>query len=315
MIYIRFFFIVTFFINLISCSSNIQPITSAKPTIDYKSQISNLLRNLPAPNKPIVVAIYKFKDLTGQYKSSDTLSLYSTAVTQGSTSMLIRALMEAGNGKWFKVLEREGLSDLLNERKIINQTRDAFLPGTDKSGNKAPTLPPMLYAPMLLEGGVVAYEANTLTGGAGAKYFGIGGSTEFRRDTVTTMLRAVSVKNGEIISQVDSRKTIFSMQLDTGLYRYVSFLHLLEIEAGVSSNEPPQMAVYESIEACVYAMIMEGLINKVWRLEDTKLAQGLISKYLHQPESKEPIDTTKPAVKKDEHEANEILPELNNTPS
>ena len=129
------------------------------------------------------------------------------------------------------------------------------------------------------------------------------------------MLRAVSVKNGEIISQVDSRKTIFSMQLDTGLYRYVSFLHLLEIEAGVSSNEPPQMAVYESIEACVYAMIMEGLINKVWRLEDTKLAQGLISKYLHQPESKEPIDTTKPAVKKDEHEANEILPELNNTPS
>ena len=156
MIYIRFFFIVTFFINLISCSSNIQPITSAKPTIDYKSQISNLLRNLPAPNKPIVVAIYKFKDLTGQYKSSDTLSLYSTAVTQGSTSMLIRALMEAGNGKWFKILEREGLSDLLNERKIINQTRDAFLPGTDKSGNKAPTLPPMLYAPMLLEGGVVA---------------------------------------------------------------------------------------------------------------------------------------------------------------
>ena len=313
---IRFFFIAIIFINLMSCSSFIQPISSSKATTNYKSQISDLLRALPSPKKPIVVAIYKFKDLTGQYKSSETLSLYSTAVTQGSTSMLIRALMEAGNGKWFKVLEREGLSDLLNERKIINQTRDAYLPTDDsKAANKTPNLPPMLYAPVLLEGGVVAYETNLLTGGAGARYFGIGGSTEFRRDTVTTMLRAVSVKNGEIINHVDSRKTILSMQLDSGLYRYVSYQHLLELEAGITSNEPPQMAVLESIQACVYAMIIEGLIKNTWSLEDPKQAQALISNYLHQRYSNDSPDTTKPAVKKDEHEANEILPELNNTPS
>jgi len=316
MIYIRLFLIAILLINLISCSSFIQPISSSKATTNYKSQISDLLRSLPSPKKPIIVAIYKFKDLTGQYKSSDTISLYSTAVTQGSTSMLIRALMEAGNGKWFTVLEREGLTDLLNERKIINQTRDAYLPtDANKAANKTPNLPPMLYAPLLLEGGVVAYETNLLTGGAGARYFGIGGSTEFRRDTVTTMLRAVSVKNGEIINHVDSRKTILSMQLDSGLYRYVGYQHLLELEAGITSNEPPQMAVLESIQACVYAMIIEGLIKNTWSLENPKLAQTLISNYLHQRDSNDSPETTKQATKKDEHETSELLPELNNPPN
>jgi len=305
-------FLTLLFVSIAGCSSYLQPVNSAKATVNYRSQISSLLRSLPTPKKPIVVAIYKFKDLTGQYKSSDTLSLYSTAVTQGSTSMLIRALMEAGNGKWFTVLEREGLSDLLNERKIINQTREAFLPADPgKSANKPSNLPPMLYAPVLLEGGIVAYEANALTGGAGAKYFGIGGSTEFRRDTVTSMLRAVSVKNGEIITHVDSRKTILSLALDSGLYRYVSYLHLLEMQAGVTSNEPPQMAVLESVEACVYAMIVEGLIKNVWSLEDPKLTKGLIDNYLHQLEPNEQHNTNDLQAKKEGNVDNKLQAEVN----
>ena len=304
-------------INLSSCSSSIQPISSSKATTNYHSQISGLLRSLPTPKKPIIVAIYKFKDLTGQYKSNDTITQYSTAVTQGSTSMLIRALLEAGNGKWFKVLEREGLTDLLNERKIINQTRDAYLPtDPNKSADKKPNLPPMLYAPVLLEGGIVAYETNLLTGGVGARYFGIGGSTEFRRDTVTSMLRAVSVQNGEVLTHIDSRKTILSMQLDSGLYRYVSYQRLLELEAGITSNEPPQMAVLESIEACVYGMIVEGLIHNLWSLEDAKLTQGLIDDYLLNHDYTEQTDNPKPVDKHKKDETSKVVdsakkPEVN----
>ena len=278
------FFIVVFsaFIStsIISCSTDIQPISSDKATVDYRSQISDILRSLPAPKKPIIVAIYKFRDQTGQYKSNDTITQYSTAVTQGGTSMLMRALMEAGNGKWFTVLEREGLTDLLNERKIINQTREAYVSEKERAEHKIFNLPPMLYAPVILEGGVIAYETNLLTGGVGAKYFGVGGSTEFRRDTVTTMLRAVSVSNGEVLNHVDSRKTILSMQLDSGLYRFVSYQRLLELEAGITSNEPPQMAVLESIEACVYALIMEGLIKNTWELADPGKKPLLLEKYL-----------------------------------
>lgn len=267
-------------LSVVSCSSSFQPMSSGKATTDYRSGISDLLRSLPPPENPIVVAIYKFRDQTGQYKGSETMTQYSTAVTQGGTAMLIRALMEAGNGKWFTVLEREGLTDLMNERKIINQTREMY----DKNNGEShsPSLPPLLYAPILLEGGVIAYETNLLTGGMGARYFGVGGNTEFRRDTVTSMLRAVSVKDGSVLNHVDARKTIFSMELDTGLFRFVSFKKLLEIEAGITSNEPPQMAVMESIEACVYAMIMEGLIDKIWSIKDESQVKTLIEDYLKQ---------------------------------
>ncbi|MFI3154835.1 MAG: CsgG/HfaB family protein [Methylococcaceae bacterium] len=273
-------------LTLSACSSVFQPISSGKATTDYRSGISDLLRSLPPPVEPIVVAVYKFRDQTGQYKSSEAQVQYSTAVTQGATSMLIRALMEAGNGRWFTVLEREGLTDLMNERKIIAQTREMYANDHSKSEAHGPNLPPLLYAPVLLEGGIIAYETNLLTGGLGARYFGLGGSTEFRRDTVTSMLRAVSVKNGSVINHVDARKTIFSMQLDSGLYRFVSFMRLLEAEAGITSNEPPQMAVMEAIEACVYGMIMEGLVNKTWSFKDQTLIKSKIEDYLKQRDSK-----------------------------
>lgn len=269
-------------LTVASCSSVFQPISSGKATTDYRSGISGLLRSLPPPPEPIVVAVYKFRDQTGQYKGSETQVQYSTAVTQGATSMLVRALMEAGNGKWFTVLEREGLTDLMNERKIISQTREMY---ANKNEPHGPNLPPFLYAPIVLEGGIIAYETNLLTGGVGAKYFGLGGSTEFRRDTVTSMLRAVSVKNGSVLNQVDARKTIFSMALDSGLYRFVSFMRLLEAEAGITSNEPPQMAVMETIEACVYAMIMEGLVSNLWEVKDQSRVKSLIESYLKQRDS------------------------------
>jgi curli production assembly/transport component CsgG len=275
----RFLCAVLIAVTATSCTSSIQPLRSSKANTDYSSEISDLLRALPPPEQPIVVAVYKFRDQTGQYKGGD-LTSYSTAVTQGATAMLIRALMEAGNGKWFTVLEREGLTDLMNERKIINQTREMY--DKSKGESHGPTLPPLLYAPILLEGGIIAYETNLLTGGFGARYFGLGGSTEFRRDTVTSMLRAVSVKDGSVLNHVDARKTIFSVELDSGLFRFVSFKHLLEIEAGVTSNEPPQMAVMESIEACVYGMIMEGLINKLWTVQDQTQIKRLIETYLEQ---------------------------------
>ena len=276
---------------LSACSSMIQPISSGKPLVDYRSSVSQMLRKLPPPPEPIVVGVYKFRDQTGQYKSSDTLVQYSTAVTQGGTPMLIRALLEAGNGKWFTVLERESLPNLMNERKIIRQTREQYL--GEKEGKPQPEegavqhfLPPMLYAPILLDGGIIAYETNLLTGGVGARYFGAGGSLEFRRDAVTSMLRSISVKNGQILNQVDARKTIFSADLESGLYRYISYNKLLEVEAGITSNEPPQMAVMESIESCVYALIMEGLISHAWSLANPAEVQPLIEQYLKDRDSK-----------------------------
>jgi curli production assembly/transport component CsgG len=190
--------------------------------------------------------------------------------------------MDAGNGQWFTVLERESLSNLLNERKIIRQTRKQYT-----NGDKAlPALPPLLYAPILLDGGIVAYESNLLSGGMGARYFGAGGFTEFRRDTVTVDLRAVSVKQGTILNTLQTRKTILSAKLEGGLFRFVDPLRLLEIEAGISSNEAPQMAVREAIELAVYGMILEGVQDKLWAFKDPDAAAPIYATYFNDKHEK-----------------------------
>ena len=240
------------------------------------------LSNLPPPTVPTVVVIYKYRDQTGQYKSSERVLQYSTAVTQGATTLLIKALQDAGNGQWFTVLEREGLHNLLNERKIIRQTRKQY----QQAGEILPALPPLLYAPIMLEGGVVAYESNLLTGGMGARYWGAGGSTEFRRDTVTVGLRAVSVKRGTILHSVQTRKTILSASLEGGLFRFVDPLRLLEIEAGITSNEPPQMALREAIELAVYALILEGVRSELWAFAAPQAGAPIVQRYLEEKEER-----------------------------
>ena len=79
---------------------------------------------------------------------------------------------------------------------------------------------------------------------------------------------------------------VFSADLESGLYRYISYNKLLEVEAGITSNEPPQMAVMESIESCVYALIMEGLISHAWSLANPAGVQPLIEQYLKDRDSK-----------------------------
>jgi len=264
------------------CSTLIKPVKSSKAETGYHSQVIDKLMALPPPAEKIILTVYKFRDQTGQYKPPSTTTNatvnYSTAVTQGATSMLVKALEDTGQGNWFTVLERESLPNLLNERKIIRQTRLQYVTKDDLS--KIPPLPPMLYAPLLLEGGVIAYETNLLTGGLGAKYLGIGGQADFQRDTVTIYLRMVSVQDGRVLKSVQTAKTIFSVSVDASVFKYVGFDKLLEGEAGFTTNEPPQMAVLEAIEQGVYSLIMEGSIDGLWSFKDPEKAKPLIAEYL-----------------------------------
>ena len=148
-----------------------QPIDFTEARIGETSRVTERLRALPPPQEPVVVGVYNFRDLTGQYKASETGSTFSTAVTQGATSILIEALEESG---WFTAIERENIGNLLNERNIIRSTRQEY----QGNAQNQPQVPPLLYAGVLLEGGVVSYDTNIITGGMGARYFGVGGSTQ-----------------------------------------------------------------------------------------------------------------------------------------
>lgn len=260
------------------CAVNLKPVSVEPAELGKNTVVNQYLRALPTPKEKIVAAVYKFRDQTGQYKTSASGASWSTAVTQGATSMLLKSLEDSG---WFLTLEREGLSNLLNERKIIRSTRENY---NNRNGTPSTALlPPLLYAGITLEGGIIAYETNLVTGGMGAKYFGIGASTQYRKDQITIYLRAVSTQNGRILKTVYTTKSILSQLVDVGVYRYVKFKRLLEVETGYSSNEPPQMCVLEAIEKAVFSLIIEGIDEKLWELKNPQdIHTPLIQDYFNE---------------------------------
>jgi len=235
-----------------------QPYKLQDARIGELSSKTQILRDMPLPQEQVVVGVYNFKDQTGQYKALENGSTFSTAVSQGATTMLIQALEDSN---WFIPIERENLSNLLNERNIIRSTRDEF---QKRTNSPQPALPPLLYAGVLLEGGVVSYDSNVITGGAGARYFGAGGSTQYREDRISIYLRAVSTSNGKILKTVYVSKTILSQAVDASLFRYVNFQRLLEAETGFTKNEPVQLAMKDAIEKAVEALIIEGIEAGLW---------------------------------------------------
>lgn len=242
---------------------------------EYITSIHRDLTSLPPPEKKIPVAVYKFKDQTGQYKPPTTSTNFSTAVTQGTTSILIKALEDSN---WFIPVERENLANLLQERKIILQMHQQY--NDEKLKQTAlQVLQPLVFAGVLLEGGIIGYDTNIVSGGIGAKYFGAGGAAQYRVDRVTVYLRAVSVKNGAILKTVQTTKVVLSQQISAGIFRFVRLNRLLEAEVGYSTNEPVEMAVQEAIEKAVFDLIIEGVKIGMWKPQNPEEFQKFIEKY------------------------------------
>ncbi len=257
-IHVRLLVLILFLSFMSSCTSFFyQPTGPRRARLGEETPTTTSLRNLPAAKEKIVAAVYKFRDLTGQYKQSETGTGFSTAVTQGTTNILLKAMEESG---WFVPIERENVSNLLNERKIVRSSVAQFKDGEN--------LPPLLFAGIILEGGVVSYDANIITGGGGLQYFSAGGSTQYRQDRVTVYLRAVATKTGKILKTIYTSKTILSQSVNASLFRYVTFKRLLETETGFTTTEPGQMAVTEAIEKAVEGLIIEGVRDGLWMAND-----------------------------------------------
>lgn len=175
--------------------------------------------------------------------------------------MLIEALSNSG---WFVPLEREGLQNLLTERKIIRAAAEK------QEAQQTGDIPSLMAADILLEGGVVAYDSNIATGGLGARYFGIGAAEQYRVDQVTVNLRAVDIRSGQILHSVLTSKTILSREITTGIYNFIDQKRLLEYESGMTTNEPAQMCVLAAIESAVIHLISDGIHKRLWALADPK---------------------------------------------
>lgn len=107
------------------------PKEAARPTLLPRAQSYLDLTHLPEAKGKLYVSVYNIQDETGQFKPYPA-SNFSTAVPQSATSMLVTALKDS---RWFIPLERQGLQNLLNERKIIRAAQEN---GTVADNNRAP---------------------------------------------------------------------------------------------------------------------------------------------------------------------------------
>ena len=171
------------------------------------------------------------------------------------------------------MLERVGLENLIKERQMIRQMREQY------QGRDAKMLPPMMFAGIIMEGGIVGYDSNTLTGGSGVRLFGIGGSTQYQSDTVTVTLRTVSVSTGEILTTVTVTKTVLSYMDKITLLRFVgdgttlgANANALEGEIGGSINESINKAIDVAVQAAVIQTINEGARKGHWAFKSNKVS-------------------------------------------
>lgn len=214
----------------------------------------------PLAGQPIVVAVYSFQDKTGQRKDGGSIAKLSSAVTQGAESLLLKALSDVGDGKWFRIVERVGLDNLLKERQLIRSSRD--------EAKEPNILKPILYAGMIVEGAIVSYDTNKRTGGFGWRYLGIGPSTQYQEDMVTVSLRAINVQTGEVILTVNTQKTILSVATSVSTFKFFDQgTRSFENEIGSTSTEPGIYAVKAAIDLAVEELVYQGEKKGLWKFK------------------------------------------------
>ena len=243
--------------------NNIAPIRHIESASVDELVITDLA-DCRAPVRRPTVAVYgtAFTDQTGQRLSNSMYASFSTAVTQQPSAYVLKALKDAckDNGGFFVVVERIGLDNLTKERQIIRSGREVNNDNTD--------LGTLLFASLLIEGSVVSYEANETSGGAGARYLGIGMSKAYRTDTLTIQLRLISVTSGRVLIEKLVTKTVLSVSLTDDVFRFVEQgTELVEIESGVVRNESGGLALRSAIETAVLEIIKEGEQAGYWSYE------------------------------------------------
>ena len=172
---------------------------------------------------------------------------------------------------------------------MIRQMREQY------QGRVAKPLPPMMFAGIIMEGGIVGYDSNTLTGGSGVRIFGIGASTQYQSDTVTVTLRTVSVGTGEILTSVTVTKTVLSYMDKMTLLRFVgdgttvgANATALEGEVGGSINESINKAIDVAVQAAVIQTINEGARKGHWAFKSDSVKKDIVIP------QEQPVVETKP---------------------
>jgi curli production assembly/transport component CsgG len=269
----RFLITLPFAVLLSGCVGAIHPDINQSYLTRSNAQVSDTAQRgvfdglAELDGAPIPIAIYSFIDRTGQRRNSQTVSSFSTAVTQGADAYVIKTLAEVGNGKWFRPVERVGIDSIIKERQLIRQMRE------QQQGEAAEPLPPLMVSGIILEGGIIDYNSNIKTGGQGMRYLGIGPHTQYMEDQVVIHMRLVSVQTGEVLTTVTVEKNLLSTSEGITAFKFFNLAtNAFELDAQQTSNEPGNYAIRSAIETGVKQLIINGEKRGLWKFKS--VAEG-----------------------------------------
>jgi curli production assembly/transport component CsgG len=141
---------------------------------------------------------------------------------------------------------------------------------------------PLLFAGIIMEGGIIGYDSGSESGGAAYRFLGIGPQTAYSKDTVTISLRAISVNTGKVLAAITVTKVVYSTADSVAVLKYIDNKNIgsqifggsnnatginasmFEFETGLTINEPGTLAIKATIEAAVVELIKEGERKGVW---------------------------------------------------
>lgn len=251
------------FLSACAYKGNLPNILDKGPTTQENPMVEQLNDLKPLNGPVMTVGVYEFSDKTGQRKPAENVANLSSAVTQGAEAWVIDALLQAGNGTWFEVVERGGMDHVIKERQLIRNTRENY------EKDNPTSLAPMKFAGLLLEGGIIGYDSNIETGGSGAMYLGVGSAVEYRVDTVTVAMRLVSVSTGRVLVSVAAQKSIASYRQGASAFKFLDLgTQALEVETGYSVNEATNYAVRAAIEQGIIELIYQGAELELWKFKE-----------------------------------------------
>ena len=234
------------------CAANMgERYTKDRPITNVTVTTKSELTILPKPAQKVPVSVWQILDETGQFRrSAGGGTELSHAVTQGAHHMLIKALNDSG---WFDVVERQGWPQLIQEIRIKEELRKRGVTTVKEDFTH------LIVPQYMISGAITEFDDHPVSFGGG---FGLRGGSASARASVSSVavdLRITDVETGEVTDAVSIFKRIISHQTDFGIFRFIRFNWLLELEFGYTLNEPTDLAVREALEKAVVHLVVKGV--------------------------------------------------------
>jgi curli biogenesis system outer membrane secretion channel CsgG len=208
------------------------------------------------------VAVAQFDDLTGARIEGGT----STAVAASGRILTEYILMGANVKGAYRVLDRAGLANLLNERRLadqINASNEADVISAspaavrDQLPGRIPPLvdiDPLGVSDYLIYGAVVGYDRRLIDNGGGFGIAGVRMRNRTSRDQVSVIVQLVDVRTGEIIATGFDAQFIDSSSVAGDIFALLRTDRLLEFEQANLVNDPATLALFLAIDAALTEM-------------------------------------------------------------